>query len=113
MAVTTKAGLTNDFQNNSAMALFGMSKKLEGGSPYKSPAEVAAALLDAIKAADDEGIFEKQFIDLNQYEQLPLEEFVDALCESFTKYQRYTDGAYQVGFHALVDFDEPGHRQIS
>ena len=59
VAVTTKAGLTNDFQNNSAMALFGMSKKAEGGSPYKSPAEVATALIDAIRAADDEGIFEK------------------------------------------------------
>lgn len=37
-----------------------------------------------------------QFFDLNQHKDLPLSEFVDALCENFTHYQRHTDGAYQI-----------------
>ena len=51
------------------------------------------------KAPDDhyEAVFEKQFFDLNQHEQLPLADFIDVLCENFTKYQRHTDdGQYQI-----------------
>ena len=43
----------------------------------------------------DEG-FEKQFFDLTQTEHLPLDNFVDELCENFTKYQRSIDGQYQI-----------------
>ena len=41
-------------------------------------------------------IFERQFFDLQQHEQLPLASFVDVLCDNFTKYQRSVDGAYQI-----------------
>lgn len=41
-------------------------------------------------------VFEKQFFDLTQTEHLPLDNFVDELCENFTKYQRSIDGQYQI-----------------
>ena len=41
-------------------------------------------------------VFEKQFFDLTQTEHLPLGNFVDELCENFTKYQRSIDGQYQI-----------------
>jgi hypothetical protein len=37
-----------------------------------------------------------QFFDLNQHRDLPLSDFVDNLCENFTKYQRFVDGACQI-----------------
>ena len=43
-----------------------------------------------------DAIFEKQFFDLNQHEQLPLDQFVDVLCSNFTRYQRFADGQYQI-----------------
>ena len=41
-------------------------------------------------------IFKGQFFDLNQHQDAPLEEFIDILCDNFTKYQRFIDGAYQI-----------------
>jgi len=41
-------------------------------------------------------IFEKQFFDLNQHKKLPLDQFIDVLCDNFTKYQRFIDGEYQI-----------------
>ena len=41
-------------------------------------------------------IFERQFFDLNQYQNLSLDDFVDQLCDNFTKYQRFVDGQYQI-----------------
>jgi hypothetical protein len=43
-----------------------------------------------------DAIFKPQFFDLNQHEHLPLSDFVDVLCDNFTRYQRFTDGAYQI-----------------
>ena len=44
-----------------------------------------------------DSIFEKQFFDLNQHRDMPLDDFVEVLCENFTKYQRYTDDRqYQI-----------------
>ena len=44
-----------------------------------------------------DSIFKKQFFDLNQHENMGLDEFVEILCDNFTKYQRYTDdGQYQI-----------------
>ena len=44
-----------------------------------------------------ESIFSKQFFDLNQHKNMPLNDFVEVLCDNFTKYQRYTDdGQYQI-----------------
>ena len=45
-----------------------------------------------------DSIFSKQFFDLNQnrIRDLPLDEFIDALCVNFTRYQRYIDGQYQI-----------------
>ena len=54
-------------------------------------------VLNVETSAHYEAIFSKQFFDLNQHENLPLEDFVEVLCENFTKYQRYTDtGQYQI-----------------
>lgn len=41
-------------------------------------------------------IFEKQFFDLNQHRHLPLSDFIETLCDVFTKYQRFVDGQYQI-----------------
>lgn len=41
-------------------------------------------------------IFSRQFFDLNQHKDVPLEDFIEILCENFTKYQRFIDGAYQI-----------------
>jgi hypothetical protein len=44
-----------------------------------------------------DSIFQRQFFDLNQHEHLPLDDFIEILCENFTKYQRVTeDGEYQI-----------------
>ena len=42
-------------------------------------------------------IFQRQFFDLNQHKNMPLDGFIDILCDNFTKYQRYTeDGEYLI-----------------
>ena len=41
-------------------------------------------------------LFQKQFFDLNQHEKLPLADFIERLCENFTRYQRFSDGRYQI-----------------
>ena len=44
-----------------------------------------------------DAIFSKQFFDLEQHNDLPLREFIDVLCENFTKYQPLADdGKYQI-----------------
>eukprot|EP00978_Attheya_sp_CCMP212_P000106 scaffold206_cov54-Attheya_sp.AAC.3 len=43
-----------------------------------------------------DSIFQKQFFDLNQHKDVPLNDFIDVLCENFTKYQRHVDGQYQI-----------------
>ena len=53
-------------------------------------------VLRNVSNAHYESIFEKQFFDLNQHKNLPLNNFVDVLCENFAKYQRYIDGEYQI-----------------
>lgn len=41
-------------------------------------------------------IFSEQFFDLNQHKNLPLDDFIDVLCDNFCKYQRFIDGEYQI-----------------
>jgi len=42
-------------------------------------------------------IFERQFFDLNQHEHMPLCEFIEVLCDNFTKYQGFTEeNEYQI-----------------
>ena len=43
-----------------------------------------------------DAIFERQFFDLRQHADRPLKEFIDVLCENFTRYQRFSEGAYQI-----------------
>uniref|UniRef100_A0A7S1C0Z4 Uncharacterized protein n=1 Tax=Corethron hystrix TaxID=216773 RepID=A0A7S1C0Z4_9STRA len=43
-----------------------------------------------------DAIFSKQFFDLNQHRDLPLDRFIDRLCQNFTKYQRFVDGRYRI-----------------
>lgn len=44
-----------------------------------------------------DGIFATQFFDLHQHKNLPLRDFIDVLCDNFTRYQRFTeDGQYQI-----------------
>jgi hypothetical protein len=58
--------------------------------------EAIRYVLNSSSNAHYDRIFEAQFFDLNQHKQLPLGEFIDALCENFTKYQRFIDGQYQI-----------------
>jgi hypothetical protein len=54
-------------------------------------------VLNKAPNAHYESIFSKQFFDLNQHADMPLAQFVDVLCENFTKYQRHVDGGhYQI-----------------
>ena len=43
-----------------------------------------------------DAIFERQFFDLRQHADKPLAEFIGVLCDNFTRYQRFADGAYQI-----------------
>jgi hypothetical protein len=43
-----------------------------------------------------DSIISPQFFDLNQYEDVPLDSFIEVLCENFTKYQRFVDGECQI-----------------
>eukprot|EP00536_Pseudo-nitzschia_multiseries_P000059 jgi/Psemu1/321429/estExt_fgenesh1_pg.C_20043 len=43
-----------------------------------------------------DSIISPQFFDLNQFRDLPLDDFIEALCENFTKYQRFVDGSCQI-----------------
>ncbi len=43
-----------------------------------------------------DAIFERQFFDLRKHADRPLTEFIDVLCDNFTRYQRFADGAYQI-----------------
>ena len=43
-----------------------------------------------------DSIFEKQFVDINHHEHLPLREFIDVLSDNFRRYQRHVDGEYQI-----------------
>jgi len=45
---------------------------------------------------DYEKIFSRQFFDLDKHKNHSLPEFVEVLCENFTKYQRFADGQYQI-----------------
>ena len=59
--------------------------------------EASKYALQKIDDSQYNSIFEKQFFDLNQYHDVPLDDFVEILCENFAKYQRYTeDGQYQI-----------------
>eukprot|EP00937_MAST-01D_sp_MAST-1D-sp2_P002830 g2830.t1 len=59
--------------------------------------EAILYVLDRATNAHYDAIFQKQFFDLNQHEALPLEDFIDRLCENFTKYQSMTDdGTYTI-----------------
>ena len=61
--------------------------------PWK---EAILYVLNRSRNAHYDAIFEKQFFDLNQYQGLSLDAFVDELCTNFTRYQRFTDGEYQI-----------------
>ena len=59
------------------------------------------AILYVLKRQDGDNahydsIFEKQFFDLNQHTHLPLGDFIETLCDNFTRYQRFIDGHYQI-----------------
>ncbi len=43
-----------------------------------------------------DAIFSKLFFDLNRHDALPLEGFIDVVCENFTRYQRFVDSQYQI-----------------
>lgn len=43
-----------------------------------------------------DSIMSPQFFDLNQHRDLPLDDFIEALCENFTRYQRFVDGECQI-----------------
>lgn len=62
--------------------------------PWK---EAIYYVLNRAPNAHYEQIFSEQFFDLNRHEHMPLKDFVDVLCENFTRYQRMSDdGCYQI-----------------
>jgi hypothetical protein len=62
--------------------------------PWK---EAIMYVLNRAPNAHYDEIFEPQFFDLNQHERLPLTDFIEVLCDNFTRYQRVTDdGQYQI-----------------
>jgi hypothetical protein len=70
-------------------------KQIITGPWYEAICYVLSAKGRANNAHYD-SIFEKQFFDLNQYQNMPLDDFIDNLCENFTKYQRFSGGRYQI-----------------
>lgn len=63
-------------------------------SPWK---QAILYVLGNIKNDHYDSIFRKQFTALNENKNLPLREFIDVICDKFTRYQRYTeDGQYQI-----------------
>ena len=67
------------------------TKKITG--PWK---EAILYVLNRASNTHYDSIFEKQFVDLDQYEHAPLDEFIEHLCEDFTRYQRFIDGECQI-----------------
>jgi hypothetical protein len=58
--------------------------------------EAILYVLDRSPNPHYDAIFGKQFFNLDQHHALPLREFIDVLCENFTRYQRFIDGHYQI-----------------
>lgn len=59
--------------------------------------EAIMYVLNRSPNAHYETIFEQQFFDLKQHDALPLRDFINVLCENFTRYQGVTDdGQYQI-----------------
>eukprot|EP01094_Clydonella_sp_ATCC50884_P018479 TRINITY_DN341_c0_g1_i1.p1 TRINITY_DN341_c0_g1~~TRINITY_DN341_c0_g1_i1.p1 ORF type:complete len:2401 (-),score=1116.71 TRINITY_DN341_c0_g1_i1:178-7182(-) len=59
-----------------------------------------AAILYVLGKSENQhydSVFSRQFFDLNAHSELPLEDFIDVLCENFTRYQRCSeDGQCQI-----------------
>lgn len=54
-------------------------------------------VLSSPRNAHYDDVFRRQFFDLDQHEHAPLDEFIDIVCENFTKYQGVTDdGEYRI-----------------
>lgn len=63
-------------------------------SPWKA---AILYVLGMSKNAHYDTIFSSQFSDLDQYKALPMRDFIDKLCDSFTRYQRFTEeNQYQI-----------------
>lgn len=75
----------------------GFVEKDDKGTKIAGPwKEAILYVLGRSSNAHYDAIFAPQFFDLNQHRDLPLGDFVDVLCENFTRYQRFTDGRYQI-----------------
>ncbi len=69
------------------------NKVLKISGPWKEGIRYA---LQVSHNAHYDAIFERQFSDLRQHADKPLDEFIDVLCDNFARYQRFADGAYQI-----------------
>jgi hypothetical protein len=49
-----------------------------------------------LKNSHYDSIISQQFFDINKYKDRPLKEFIDVICEHFTKYQKYINGKPQI-----------------
>lgn len=63
-------------------------KVVKISGPWK---EAILYVLNKVQNQHYDSIFEQQFFDLSIHEHLPLTDFIDVLCENFTRYQRVTD----------------------
>jgi len=72
-------------------------EKDEKGTKITGPWKAAILyVLGRQENAHYDDVFKQQFFDLNQHKDLPLGDFIDVLCDNFTRYQRFTDGRYQI-----------------
>lgn len=73
-------------------------RESEGSTKYITGPWKEAILYALCKSENPhyDSIISPQFFDLNQHTDLPLATFIDALCENFTKYQRFVEGECQI-----------------
>lgn len=62
-------------------------------SPWK---EAIIYAIDKTNNSHYDSIYEKQFVDINQHKNLPLQDFIEVLSNNFCRYQRQVDGEYQI-----------------
>lgn len=64
--------------------------------PWRNAILYVIAHQQASSAKHYDNIFSEQFFNINEFSDMPLTQFIDKVCENFTKYQRFIDGEYQI-----------------
>lgn len=86
--------------------------------PWKEAIEFVLGGRGAPQNDHYDEVFRRQFFDLRQYKDIPLDQFIEIVCDNFKKYQRFTeDGEYQIVprrkqkafLKHIISADEPFH----